>query len=115
MRDAVGSPRVCVLIAVALLLLGDSPAAAIETIHPELWVANNDVRAIAQAGNTLYIAGLFDYLGPGTGGFAAIDLASGTPVMPAARVAISSPDGVFAAVADGAGGWFIGGQFFAVG
>ena len=87
------------------LCLAALPAGAIETVHSDLWVGNNDVRAIAKAGNTLYVGGIFTYLGPATG----------APIMPAARVMVSSSDGVFAAVQDGAGGWFIGGQFFAVG
>src|SRR5688572_15303573 len=110
-------PHVCFArsLPILALLLITPQALALETVHPELWIANHDVRAIARAGNTLYIAGPFDYVGPATGSFAAVDATSGAPVLPLARVVASNPEGVFAAVPDGAGGWYIGGQFAAVG
>ncbi len=112
-RAAGRRPRAAAWLAAMLFA---APAAALETVHPELWVANNDVLAIARSGTTLYIGGNFDYVGPATGAFTAVDLASGVPTAPSARVALqhAAGDGVYAAVPDG-GGWYIGGQFPFVG
>jgi hypothetical protein len=72
------------------------------------WVVSpGSVDAIAVSGSTAYIGGGFDYVGPETGSFASLDPANGAVEAPPAIV-----DGeVFATVADGSGGFFIGGQF----
>ncbi|MEO6463804.1 MAG: PQQ-binding-like beta-propeller repeat protein [Candidatus Eisenbacteria bacterium] len=65
---------------------------------------------LARVGDTLYIGGFFSAVGPSTGGGVPLDLASGVPQRPFARVA----GRVTAVVPDGSGGWFIGGHFTAV-
>ena len=75
------------------------------------WLTNGPVYAITQGADKIYIGGRFSLLGPSTGCGAPLDCDAG-------RVAGKTPrvDGaVFACVADGAGGWFIGGHFKNVG
>jgi hypothetical protein len=82
-----------------------------QVVDPSLWVTDGAVHAIAQDGNTLYIGGDFSHVGPDTGPFALLDAASG-----AARTGWPIVDGsVYAVAPDGAGGWYLGGQFVAVG
>ena len=62
---------------------------------------------MASGNGVTYVGGSFSDVGPSTGGFAAIDAATGTPRLVGAHV-----DGeVFAAVPDGKGGFFLGGSF----
>src|SRR6266545_3710226 len=74
-------------------------------IQPEFWVTNGPVSTAVPSGDTLYIGGNFTYVGPLTGGAAAIDPVTGAPDLRGPR-ANSFVDSV---VADGTGGWFIGG------
>ncbi|HTN53371.1 MAG TPA: hypothetical protein VML50_13275 [Anaeromyxobacter sp.] len=69
------------------------------------------VRAIAVADDgTVYVGGTFTRMGPMTGGGAPVDAVTGELAATFPRV-----DGsVLAAVADGVGGWFIGGDFVQV-
>jgi len=78
---------------------------------PNLWGANGNVLGIARSGNTLYIAGSFRSVGENSGGFVPIDARTGTALKPFPKVAGS----VYAIVPDGARGWYIGGEFTAVG
>ena len=69
------------------------------------------VSAIAKAGNTVYVGGNFDYIGPATGGAALLDPVTGAP-----SSALPKIDGSVVAIApDGAGGWYLGGNFHNVG
>ena len=84
--------------------------------HPllrDFYVTNGAVNATAlsPAGDVLYIGGQFTYVGPMIGSWAAIDNATGQPVAPLPLVGGGS---VSAAAPDGAGGWYIGGEFTAV-
>lgn len=78
---------------------------------PDLWGANGNVLDIARAGNTLYIAGSFRSVGDNIGGFAPTKAQTGELLRPFPKVAGS----VGAMVPDGSGGWYIGGEFSAVG
>jgi hypothetical protein len=82
-----------------------------QTIREDLYVTNGEVNALAPSGDTLYIGGLFNYVGPPTGGGVPVSAANGTPVVGFPGIA----GYVFAAVPDGAGGWFVGGSFSSVG
>ncbi len=85
-----------------------SPARAQGT-H-DIWTTDGTVYAMAQSGNILYIGGYFSRIGPTTGGALLYDPSSGQPLLPAPAVA-----GTVDAVApDGAGGWYIGGNFSSV-
>ena len=90
--------------------LGPDPALS-GTPNPSWWGTNGRVMDILPVGNRVYLAGGFDYVGPATGYGVGVDAAAGIK-LPGAPVI----DGVVrAAVADGQGGWFIGGDFKYVG
>ena len=90
--------------------LGPDPALS-GTPNPSWWGTNGRVMEILPVGNRVYLAGGFDYVGPATGYGVGVDAAGGSR-LPGAPVI----DGVVrAAVADGQGGWFIGGDFKNVG
>ena len=86
-------------------------AAAVNDTPDETWVTNGDVNSVVAAGSRIYLGGDFDQVGPGTGSGVALDAATGA--RPAAFAEVNGP--VDAAVADGAGGWYIGGSFTRVG
>ncbi|MBC7246776.1 MAG: hypothetical protein H5T73_03220 [Actinobacteria bacterium] len=69
------------------------------------------VEAVLPGGDVTYIAGDFSYVGPNNGHGAPIDIASSTPLSPFPEV----NGAVYAAVSDGSGGWYIGGNFTRVG
>ena len=87
-----------------------SPAGA-QTVSPDFFITNGQVLAQVLRGNTLYVGGMFNFVGPVTGAGVPVDINTGSP----------SPDfpvvngTVMTAIPDGAGGWYIGGQFTAVG
>ena len=93
------------LSAIALALLLPTTARA-QVLDANRWLVDGDVNTIVPWGNTVYIGGSFGYVGPNTGGWAEVDGGGhATPLLP--RL-----DGeVTAMIADGAGGWFIGGSF----
>jgi hypothetical protein len=101
---------VVAVLALAWLCVAQKPAKA-QTADGSLYVTNGPVSAEALSGNTLYIAGIFDQVGPATGGGVPLDASSGAPVSGFPKV-----NGiVLAAVADGHGGQYIGGFFTTVG
>src|SRR6185295_17975577 len=90
-------------------LLIPSPSAS-QVVKSNFWVVDGSVYATALQGNTLYIGGTFRHIGP-VGGATLINGASGIPVggFPRAHGYVN------ALAADGAGGWFVGGDFDSVG
>jgi hypothetical protein len=72
---------------------------------------NGPVTGFASLGNTLYLLGSFSSVGPNTGTGVPVDPVSGRPVPSFARVNGT----VYVCTADGSGGWFVGGDFTAVG
>jgi trimeric autotransporter adhesin len=94
--------------ALSLLLLA-SPASA-QRVRRDFDMTNGPVHAVAVDGNTLYVGGDFTRVGPPTGAAASISKASGRPIH------FQHIRGeVYAVVADGYGGWFVGGDFSSVG
>src|SRR4051794_32320081 len=97
----------------ALLTCGFfSPATAVASlpspgVSAGTLVANGSVRALAHADGTTYLGGDFTRLGPRTGAGAALDrdgaLVAGFPEIAGGEVR--------SAVGDGAGGWYVGGDF----
>lgn len=77
---------------------------------PRLPGADGNVLDICRDGNTLYLAGAFRSVGHSSGGFVAVDTDSGRAIDSFPRVT----GFVHVALPDGAGGWYIGGEFTAV-
>jgi hypothetical protein len=75
-------------------------------------VANGEVRALAQVGNRIYLGGTFTKLGPARLGAAGV-LRTRDRAFAAHFPDVSGV--VYAAVADGHGGWYLGGSFTTVG
>ncbi len=95
------------------LLLLIAATASAQIVDSTLWALSpgDRVLAIAPAGDTVYIGGSFLYVGPPTGGGVPVDRATAKPVTPYPRIV----GRVEAVVADGEGGWFVGGSFTHVG
>ncbi len=87
-----------------------SPARA-QFVDQQLWGTDGNVGAVLKAGNTLYVAGAFNRVVPNSGGGVEVDPVLGLPTRSIPKVA----GVVEAVIPDGAGGWYIGGQFSAVG
>ncbi|MGI9089165.1 MAG: beta strand repeat-containing protein [Chthoniobacterales bacterium] len=84
-------------------------------------VTNGPVQAVVRAGDTIYIGGHFDRVGPRTGPGVEVGLdGSRDPGLPEISGAgpsslVGSGGGLSAVAADGFGGWYIGGLFTHVG
>ncbi len=92
------------------------PAQADEPIRPDLWGTDGLVSATLVSGNTLYIGGDFDYVGPNTGPGVPLDSGSGSPLATYPKVVAGfASSEVDVVVPDGSGGWYIGGSFSHVG
>ena len=82
------------------------------TPAPGWWGTNGRVNDIRVVGDRVYLAGGFDYIGPSTGYGVTVDPDTGA-VSPTTFPMV---DGVVrTAVADGSGGWYIGGDFLRLG
>lgn len=100
--------KLSLVIVLGLFFIGVVSAQA---VSDSVWVANKQVRASEVIGNTLYIGGDFDYIGPASGHAALLDINSGQADFDFPKI-----DGVVLSTAsDGAGGWFVGGLFTRVG
>ena len=99
-------------IAVATLALVGPLVPAASAVPSSLWETNGQVEEVVESGGTVYLGGQFSYLGPHTGSGVALSSESG-----AVDSRFPHVDGgkVTAVVADGTGGWFIGGEFTSVG
>ena len=103
--------RICVFVLV--LVGGAAPAYAAppSPVPDKAIVTDGSVVASAIVGTTVYLGGSFTAAGPRTGPLVALDPATGAPAASFPEVTGGS---VAAIVADGAGGWFAGGDFIAV-
>lgn len=109
-RLAAAAPCAATLSAAALVAIALAATVALaQHADPAFPVVDARVYTSALVGGTLYVGGQFAWIGPNTGSLACVDAASGA-AFPFARV-----DGtVYAIVPDGAGGWFVGGEFASV-
>jgi hypothetical protein len=96
-------------IAVAVVLGASAPAGASPPVTADsgLPVADSTVDTIATSGNTTFIGGEFDAIGPRTGAMLEFHASTG------ANVATPQVNGggIDSMVPDGSGGWYIGGDF----
>src|SRR5215213_11875163 len=76
------------------------------------YVTDGAVSTFAVSGNTLFLGGQFSYIGPRTGGFPVVSTSTGT--RDAAWPEVHG-GAVLAVIADGSGGFYIGGDFTRVG
>lgn len=76
-----------------------------------LWVTNGPVRATANDGKNIYVGGNFTFIGPNTGHGVGVNTGNSS-IDPKAPFINGN---VYAVVSDGSGGWFVGGDFTAVG
>lgn len=88
----------------------DSNAFAPDSLQ---FATDGSINAALKVGNKLFVAGRFSVIGKATGSFIGIDTSSGHPVNQATWPKILGT--VYAAIPDGTGGWFVGGQFSQVG
>jgi hypothetical protein len=102
------------LVMAGLFLIAGIPeaqAAPSSSFDRNLWIANNTVNCVLPVGDTTYIGGDFTYVGPNTGHGVPLDVSTGKPVANFPLV-----NGlIYVTVSDGAGGWYIGGNFTKVG
>jgi hypothetical protein len=90
----------------AAMLAGGARLASAQALDANLWVTDGDVHTVVPSGNTLYVGGTFAYVGPNSGGWNEVD-GYGRAVAHLPRV-----DGdILGTVSDGAGGWWICGNF----
>ena len=64
----------------ALLAILAASSARAQSLRQDFWVPNGTVNAAVVSGTTLYVGGLFNYVGPPTGGGVPIDAATGAAV-----------------------------------
>ncbi len=76
-------------------------------VRNDVWVTDGQVHETLLSGNTLYLAGSFRHVAPAIGGGVPVHAISGAPMTGFPRVSGS----VHTVIADGSGGWFVGGDF----
>ncbi|HEU4397997.1 MAG TPA: hypothetical protein VFU54_09210 [Actinomycetota bacterium] len=94
-------------VAAALALDGRTAAASPSATPDATTGTNGDVLAIVQVGTRTYLGGSFSWAGPFTGSGVVVGDSDGRRIGATPRV--NGP--VRSAVTDGAGGWYIGGEF----
>ncbi|MFA6980350.1 MAG: hypothetical protein WC209_13600 [Ignavibacteriaceae bacterium] len=94
-----------------IFLFSLSASVTAQTLQSNFPVANGTVNAMVQSGNTVYLGGAFNYFGPNTGRAVLLDQSTGTFDLGFPNV----NGNVNAVLPDGAGGWYIGGDFTSVG
>lgn len=106
------SSRLRAALAGVSLLIGAASPSLAQSIPqgsplPGAWGPNGGVVDSVAVGDTLFIGGAFDYIGPPTESFAAADGADGRTVTAPAVGTLGALDYTVGAASDGAGGWFV--------
>lgn len=76
---------------------------------------NGTVNTIVRNGNDLFIGGNFTVVGPSVPNFASLDVITGIPDLSLPKVYGVATPTINVIISDGAGGWYIGGNFTQVG
>jgi hypothetical protein len=107
-RRALTTAFLAVALAATAFVLPGHPAQAIAADVPDTtsWVTNGDVHTVIHGNGRTYIGGTFDQVGPNTGFGVPLNASNGALPF---ESKVNGP--VYAAVSDGAGGWYIGGNF----
>lgn len=100
-----------VALTVVSLMLAGPMLGARTSAGTGLWGTDGTVTAVVRSGNSIFVGGAFAHVGPCTGSGVPLDIHSGAVPSRYAKVVGT----VFAVAPDGAGGWYIGGWFSAVG
>jgi hypothetical protein len=101
---------------IGLMVMAVVPAvAAADPVRLPTPVVDDSVDALAFAGDTLYLGGNFETIGARTGPGVGIDAGTGLDLGLPAVSGGSRFSTVFDAIPDGAGGWYIAGDFAQVG
>ena len=102
--------------ALLLLVLLASTAHAQTDVFPNLWITDARVEGMAVLGDTVFVAGRFDYVGPPTGQLAVLDKTTGEAdiMQPRFSALGLTSRGITVILPDGTGGYFVGGDFYAV-
>jgi len=96
-----------ILMALSIFVFAGRASAQLNIPNPAPWITNGPVYAIVSAEDIVYIGGDFTYVSPCTGSGVSISEATGIASQPYLRI----NGAVLAVVADGSGGWYIGGEF----
>ena len=105
----------------ATLLPGNARGSVANSRPDRTFVTNGPVQAVVRSGDTIYIGGRCDRVGPRTGPGVEVALdGSQNPGLPEISGAgpssiVGSGGGLSAVAADGSGGWYVGGLFTHVG
>jgi hypothetical protein len=83
-------------------------------VMSEMWTTNGRVNTMLQVGSTLYIGGTFTAVGEWTGGGVPVDSTSGNTTWPNPLSKARVSGKVLTSISDGAGGFYIGGNFKSV-
>src|SRR4051812_5332006 len=98
--------RIGVLVAATGALAAVPARAALSPSPSRIWIPDRVANAVAYADGRIYLGGTFTYIGPPTGSFVSLDATTGASQPGAVVVGF-----VATSLADGAGGWYLGGAF----
>jgi beta-propeller uncharacterized protein DUF5122 len=106
-----------VIVLAGLLALASTASATLSETPDQIWEPNGGVTAVARSPDRIYLGGQFTRVAPVVGGFAQFATGSGQLQGSARRFTLASGAPGFgeAVVDDGAGGYYVGGRFDAVG
>src|SRR4051794_17691666 len=104
--------RSALLAAGVFAAVAAAPASAAPAGSPlSTWIPDGEVKSVAVSGQTAYVGGNFGRIAPYTGSSVRIDSSTAEANTPWPEVVGT----VYAVASDGGGGWYLGGDFSAVG
>jgi len=110
--------KLVLILSIAAIWLGlafQAAVAQLATLRPDAWLTNGVIHDIAFSNGVTYIGGEFNFVTMPTGTGAALSIRTATTSSMAPPFPLPKANGAISAVIpDGAGGWYIGGEFTAV-